>query len=377
MEKLATYFIKKPQGTRLSWAIVGYTISDTGKREYFTPELVKNELAAINKAFKDKTLSETDARRQISELITKLYTKEKNIEALFRNMRLSEDNDKILNKFWKDVYGSKELIDDSSMRYDLVRALRLIEPVSLLTGSPSDLKKALEKNRKNINQHRRAVDRLNQILKYTGRDIRLSKPQAPFKKPRYLTRDELTLLLNKVQDSTLKDLYLTLFGTGMRLGEAMAIEPADIGDGFLMVEKQLKPNETGQHLETSERTQPPKRGKVGQCVIISFTMDAVKRWAAVIDKESYRNQSQKLITSLAKSVFSGSKTKFVSIHDLRHSHAIHLLSLGASLTMIALNLRNRIEVCQRYYTGFSHTDETVTHMLNLVKENDPKKKSKI
>jgi hypothetical protein len=40
---------------------------------------------------------------------------------------------------------------------------------------------------------------------------------------------------------------------------------------------------------------------------------------------------------------------------------------GTNLTQVALNLRNRIDACQKYYTGFEHADSTLENLKRLVK----------
>lgn len=348
-----TYFIKAPRKDRRSWAIVGYVL-DGGKRQYFTPESTKNQIKSLNSQI--DILTPAQIQRQIEVLILGLYKIDGNVEVLIRHSMLSQDNHTVLDRYWTDVYGAKELEDPDSMRYDLIRTLKLIEPNSILTSSATQLRESLKKNRKNIQQHRRAVDRLNQLLKYLKRDIRLEKPKAGIKSIRYMNRAELEAMLKKVKDPVLADLYMTLFGSGMRLSEAMAIEPSSIRNPYIRIDKQLRAGDAEPKL--------PKREKTGDSVMLDFSIEACKRWAEVKDKDQYRSVAQTYIKKIADKPF--------SIHDLRHSHAIYLLSLGATLTHVALNLRNRIEVCQKYYTGFSHTNETLEHLSKVLKDSEKK-----
>lgn len=345
-----TYFIKKPRKGRKSWAIVGYEIVE-GKRRYFTPETTQNAVDVLNGQL--RTLEPQDIRRQLEHLIVGLYKQDGNVLAATKHTRLSEDNHKVFERYWTEIYGAKEIEDPSSMRYDLLRALRLIEPHSILTSSAADLRSALQANRKNVRQHRRAVDRLNQLLAYLKRDVKLEKPKDGLKSIRYMSRPDFDQMLSRVDNEILRDLYLTLFGTGMRLGEALALEPQSVRQGFVRVDRQLTAKGV---------LKLPKREKVGDSVILDFAVQAVNRWAQVKDKFQYRTIAQTTIKKTAG--------KPLSVHDLRHSHAIYLLSQGASLTLVALNLRNRIEVCQRYYTGFSHVSETLDNLIQLLRTNN-------
>src|SRR5690606_37471806 len=154
----------------------------------------------------------------------------------------------------------------------------------------------------------------------------------------------------------LVDFAWTLFGTGMRLSEAIAAQTSDLNKSMLMVDKQMDKN---------GKVKSPKRDRVGRVIVLDQTLEHVKRWLALPTEERH-GLRYNLYTALERACFELNLGKRIGPHDLRHSHAIYLLERGASLTEVALQLRNTVQVCQRYYTGFEHTPGTLDRLHRLV-----------
>src|SRR5690606_2369405 len=139
----------------------------------------------------------------------------------------------------------------------LEKALRLIEPLSIYTATKSELAGKLKETCKDNSEIRRTCSALNQLLKYLRRDFRLNKPKPDPVRIEYVTEAELKTLTLKFTDQRLVDFAWALFGTGMRLSEAIAAEPADLNESGLMVDKQM--DKTG-------KIKSPKRERVGRVI---------------------------------------------------------------------------------------------------------------
>ena len=61
------------------------------------------------------------------------------------------------------------------------------------------------------------------------------------------------------------------------------------------------------------------------------------------------------------------REKHLVAHDLRHSFAIRMLE-RANLTYVALQLGNRIELCQEHYTGYELHDEGISILRDLMRD---------
>jgi hypothetical protein len=81
-----------------------------------------------------------------------------------------------------------------------------------------------------------------------------------------------------------------------------------------------------------------------------------------------------------KLAFPNNPDKQIIFHDLRHSYAIHLLSIGMTMEDMARGIGDTMEVCEEFYAGFSHTSESASSMaerylrrVETVKEAQSKK----
>jgi integrase len=346
------YFLIAPSPKRAGFTLVGYKLKDRRTKEYFPiPNEAKAQVREINKKIKSGVLTVPDARLLLEGLIEQLTPKARS--AALRASHISTVNQKLFNEYWDKVYSSRFLEDEGqSMKYDLQKALRLIEPLSLATATPAEILAQLKKSCKSVKVMRRAIDRLNQFMKFLKKPV-LPKPKPGLAQVDYLTEAQFKLMLKHVSGD-MKALLATLFATGLRLSEALALTSEDVGREHVKVMRQL----------TKNGLKPPKRGKSGDVLILPQYKTYVDQWAKVQDKGQFRyspfNELQRACVL--------AKVKVIGIHDLRHSHAIYLLGKGASLKMIALNLRNRQDVCEQYYLGFAHTDETLEGLKKLVQD---------
>lgn len=349
------YFLKRPIGKRRSFSLVCYT-EKAGQPKVYHP--FKDErIIAINKQFKAGKIDFETAEMMCEEIKVSLLAKSKNVSAIFKNQRLSIENEKLLSEFWADRYAEKFLADERSAKNDFIRALKLLGTASLHISPAKDITAQLKKNCWSANQHRRAADRLNEILRYLKRDIKLGKPGEDFVAVKYLNEAEVFKLAEQAPTQELKWLTLATFGTGTRLGEALAIGINTLSGGIIFVHKQLLPN---------GKLAPPKRNKTGRAPCIKSCYDSALKWAKVSNKGAYRDLFYDFVSSASRKLWSDDKSKHICIHDLRHSYAIHCLSKGHNLKLVANSLRNTSAICEKYYTGFCHTDETLETALRML-----------
>ncbi len=359
MDQTIRYFLIAPSSARRSFTLVAYTPEGRKKKYQPLSDSLKSQSEKINEQYLSGVITQAEARTLFNELMQAEYKKAGVRDMVLKNSTLSKINQKIFNQFWDKVYSVRFLADEKSPRYDILKAIRLIEPLSLATATEGQLQAALKKSCKNVAEHRRAIDRLNQLLKFLGRDFVLRKPPEGLRQVQYITRPELDRVVALVDDPVEKDMIVTLFGTGLRLSEALALSPEDLSGEILNVHQQLVPG--GEY-------KLPKRNKTGKTLVLDFALEATRRWCAVEDKEQYRFRIFNSLMAACQRAFPTAKAKWISPHDLRHSHAIYMLGRGASLTQVALNLRNRVDVCQKYYTGFAHTDDTLEGLKKILKE---------
>lgn len=363
------YFLIKPSEKRKRFSLVCYILIDRKTKKYIqlTTELEK-ETDSINNKMLEGIITQNDANILLDDLIQKQYRKYDVLTKVLKDSALSEINQKVFNKFWDKVYKAKPISDKNSARCDILKAIRLIEPLSLNTATADEIQIKLEEKCSGVDEQRRAIVRLKQLLKFLNRDITIHKPAEDFKEIQYLTKPDFDKVLTLIEDSILKDFAMTLFATGMRKSEGLAITPADLNGHYLRVNKQLSRGQKGRlsGIRVEPKLKNPKRNKKGSVLILPFGLSAAKRWAEIENKDQYRFKIFDVLAEASKKAFPKNRNKWIGVHDLRHSHAIYLLSQGASLTQVALNLRNTVEVCQKYYTGYAHNDDTIESLRKLV-----------
>lgn len=357
MQEAKRYSIIRPTEKRDRFTLSCFILQGRKKEYHPLEEKIRNQSHQINQQYQNRIINNSEAEVLLNELIQSEYQRLQLKHIVLKNSTISAINQKLFNKFWEKIYTVRYLSDENSPKYSILKAIRLIEPLSLQTASASQLQNKLKSSGATIPEIRRATDNLNQILRFLNRDFRLNKPNAPYAKVQYLTEKEFQKVLKGISEPDLKDFATALFSTGMRLSEALAVQEKDYRNGIINVDKQLT---------KAGEIKAPKREKIGRSVVLSLGTKAVQKWVKIQDKDQYRAKLYDVLMDASMKAFPDDSSKWISPHDLRHSHAIHLLSLGANLTQVALNLRNRIDVCQKYYTGFEHSDSTLESLKKII-----------
>jgi len=78
-----------------------------------------------------------EAETLLKDLISGLYRKSKVLHLVLKNSVISEVNQKVFNQYWAKEYADRYLTDENSPRYDILKAIKMIEPLSLATASAS------------------------------------------------------------------------------------------------------------------------------------------------------------------------------------------------------------------------------------------------
>lgn len=359
MAARTNFTLKKPDKKRRSFSILKRTIDD-GKASY---EKIENEaLDAINKAYKDGKSHES-CLILAKEVMASLY---KELEKLNPKVVHNSANRELLNKFLKDEYEHRDLVDFESSKNDFRRAIEAVGSLSLYSATREELQKEIAKNFKSTKQ-RRIVARLNTLLKYINRDVKLRKDKKHQPEVAHLSHSDIKKMIKHITVNTeqpvnvkvLKLMAEVAFYTGCRTGEIFAITPISIRSNILLVQGQI--DREGNNRDTKNRV---KR----KAFIIEEGRIKVKELTKH-DLSSYRNlRFSDIIFDACKKAFPHEESKWITFHDLRHSYAIHLLSKGVSLSLVAQSLGNSITVCQENYAGFVLTDESISAIELILKK---------
>jgi integrase len=314
------------------------------------------DLLVINQNFKKKIIDEESAVRQLKVLIENLY-KERD-KRRPKNVIWDANRD-LLERYWAEEYGpSRQVVDKSTMHNDFLRAIAAVGQKSLIASERLDLQNTVNSYfADKPDTQRRAVSRLNTLLKYAGRGFGLKKMRESFKPIRHLTLKDFEKMIGHIPDPNFRLLCRVALATGCRVSEIHGLLESDfkMPAGFVLVAKQLK-------RKAVEQT-PTKNRKVRKAYVLQEGRPWLDAWFALDDatRNSLRDTRQAdHVRAACKKAFEGTKLKQCTFHDLRHSYAIHLLGTGVPLDFVAQSLGNSRAVCEKYYTGYVLSDASIS-----------------
>ena len=314
----------------------------------------------MNKQFHDSLLDFETAFAKVKVIREQLY-KERDIEK--RKSVFNQVNLKILESYWESEYSHRSLVDEKSMYHDLKRAIECAGSLSLTVCTLTELQKEI--NRRFIgspNKQRRVVTRLNQILKFLGRDFQLRKVKEEWNDVKYLTPEEMAEVTRNLKDENFATLCWLGLLTGLRIGEIFSLRPERVQQTYLRVVKQV---------DTTNKLRQLKNRKPKKTYLLQGSHEYLSKWFDLeqTTKDRLRTINHaRILKAACVKAFPAMSQKHCVFHDLRHSYAIHLLGKGVPIAQVAQSLGNSISVCEKYYTGFILTDHGIELIDKLLKE---------
>jgi integrase len=204
----------------------------------------------------------------------------------------------------------------------------------------------------NSNLHGSMVAILNYAMDFYGLEKNIASKVGNFARKDYIEKvdfwryEEFKQFIKYVDDDLYSALFKTLYYTGMRLGECLALNWNDIKDNYIDVSKTLARGKNDNHYTI---TTPKTRKSVRHIKLDNETIDVLIQL-----KTFYKSfvgfsedwfvfgglcpLSQTTIGRKKDEYCEKANAKRIKIHDLRHSHATLLLSRGVPITVISKRL---------------------------------------
>lgn len=217
----------------------------------------------------------------------------------------------------------------------------------------------------------------------------IERPKHKYKESTYMTAEEVLKFLETFRENKRYPLFVTALGTGLRLGELMALKwtSVDLEKMILKVEATRTTINTyaeeGNGPKTVTVTKKPKTEKSTRIVPLPVDVVlALKEWKLLQREERKKNLQNyheqgyvftgkygeplrpDSMSNRFKVLISKYGRKDMTFHKLRHSYASMLLELGEDIKTIQENLG---------HANLNTTANIYTHILEKIKERAARK----
>lgn len=348
------FYIRKPNGKSVNFSIYKRIENSDGSTSNENIEL--KEIAAINSQYHASVIDITTALNNLNKIKINLLRNE-GIDTPTHAFNL--DNEKVLDHYWEQEYANRDLIDPSSARFKLERAIRAVGNISLLSGTRKQIEDAINENKFPNNKQREIANKLNCLLKFIGRtDIKINRKKKERKPVKYLTESEVLQIATQMGDPALEVMIKIAFFSGLRMGELFALKKSSLFGTALKVISQI---------DKDGVERDPKWGSKRTTFLFPGGEKPFEEWIQLKDSITLTRVGISKRFKTACKRFFKENAKHCKFHDLRHSYAINLLKHEVNLTLVAQSLGNSVVVAQEYYADFTLNDETIETISRRVK----------
>lgn len=213
---------------------------------------------------------------------------------------------------------------------------------------------------------------LNHAVKYYGLSYNAAAKvgnmgKAKNKEKEFWTKEEYLKFADEMLDKPLSFYaFEMLYWSGIRLGELLALTPAD----FNFDKKTVTINKSYQRIRGKDKITPPKTEKSNRTINLpDFLCEEMQEYIGSL----YGIKPTDRMFTITKSYLHheldrGSKAagvKRISIHSIRHSHISHLIHLGFSAVAIADRVGHEsIDITYNYAHMFPSAQVDMASKLN-------------
>lgn len=238
----------------------------------------------------------------------------------------------------------------------------------------------------NSSLHGAVVGILNYAMSFYDLEKNIASKVGNFSRKEYIekinfwTYEEFIKFINNVDDDLYSALYKTLYYTGMRLGECLALNWHDIRDDCIDISKTLaRGKNNGNYMINTPKTRKSIRQiKLDEETINTLIKLKVYYQSFVGFEDDWFvfggicPLSQTTITRKKDEYCIKANVKRIKAHDLRHSHASLLLSKGIPITVISKRLgHSDITMTLNTYSHLIPEDEDkAINLINSLNKNN-------
>lgn len=165
--------------------------------------------------------------------------------------------------------------------------------------------------------------------------VKLPKDQSAPREMMIWTPAEFARFLEEVTDPSWRLFFRTLFLTGCRKGEALALGPGDLSGCILSISKSITRKAPGAPWKI---TTPKTRGSIRR---VTIPLDLAEDLAALPGPFLFGGDApfaDRTVERVFHDASAAAGVPRIRVHDLRHSHASYLISTGCSIVAVSKRL---------------------------------------
>lgn len=201
--------------------------------------------------------------------------------------------------------------------------------------------------------------------------------KSVFKNVNFWTFEEYQRFIGVVDNNLDKLLFKTLYFTGMRIGECLALTWKDLMDNYINIDKTIsKEKINGERVITSPKT----KSSIRKILIDDELKNNLLNYKKYCEKKIAFDEkwfifgdltplSQTTIERHKNNYCDKAEVKKIRIHDFRHSHAPLLISSGVPITVVQTRLGHSDPsiTLQTYSHMFPNDDLKAVEAINALK----------
>lgn len=168
----------------------------------------------------------------------------------------------------------------------------------------------------------------------------------------FWTHDEFKEFIKLVDNPHLALAYKTLYYTGLRIGELVALTPSDFDFSVpkLSVTKSLQIIDRVEYIDTP-KTSSSIRDVILPQKLADEIEEYIKKTPGLTDNERIFYYNKKTYGNRLTQICNENNFKRIRLHDLRHSHASHLIELGFDPLLIKERLgHENVQITLQIYS---------------------------
>ncbi len=183
----------------------------------------------------------------------------------------------------------------------------------------------------------------------------------------FWTKEEYLIFAESVMDKSISYYaFEMLYWCGLRIGELLALTPADFNfnEGIVRITKSFQ-RIKGEDIITDPKTEKSIRNIKMPDFLVNEMKDYINSFYCIDDDTRIFPITKSYMHHEMKRGCSASGIKKIRIHDLRHSHVSLLINMGFSAVAIADRVGHEsIDITYRYAHLFPTTQNEIAFKLN-------------